>query len=121
MEDINMLYKNDYGIAFKWKRCPLEHLKKINFVFGKTVFHLTEVEILMFSDFINKSLDRLIKNTSKRDVDELTFLETPIPQISLVMDYENLVLLQNLIEGSLLELGIDMILNNQNFVGKPNS
>lgn len=113
MEDIDIINKNDFGLVFLWKRCPIEHHKKINFVFDKNVLHLNEPEVLIFSELIDVSLERLIENRRKNSVEELMFLETPVPQLSLIMDYENLVLLQNLVEGTLLELGIDEVFKKE--------
>lgn len=112
MEDIIIINKNDFGIAFYWKRCPKEHHKKINFVFDKNALHLNEPEILIFIELIDKSVARLIQNLSKNQSEYLVFVETPIPQLSLVINYENLILLQNLVEGTLIELGLDTVFNN---------
>lgn len=114
MEDIIIINKNDFGIAFQWKRCSIEHHKKINFVFDKNALHLNESEILVFSELIDMSLDRLIQNRHDNYSEELMFVETPMSQLSLIMDYENLVLLQNLVEGTLFELGIYMALDKNN-------
>ncbi|GAB1856510.1 hypothetical protein MHTCC0001_13450 [Flavobacteriaceae bacterium MHTCC 0001] len=113
MEDINIIFKNDFGIVFHWKRCPLGHYKKINFTFAKIALHLTKPEILVFARLIDDALNRLIKNMKKNQNDTITFVETSLPQLSLILDYEELLSLQNLVEGALLELGIDLVINTQ--------
>lgn len=112
MEDIIIINKNDFGIAFHWKRCPIENHKKVNFVFDKNALHLNEPEVLVFNDLIDKSLNRLIQNMDEEQSENLVFAETPMPQLSLVLNYENLVSLQNLVEGTLFELGIDSVFKN---------
>lgn len=41
MEDINTIYYNDLGIAFKWKRCAAKDFNKIQLVFKNTGLFLT--------------------------------------------------------------------------------
>ncbi|OEK09572.1 hypothetical protein A8C32_12780 [Flavivirga aquatica] len=112
MEDIVIINKNDFGIAFRWRRCSIEHHKKINFVFDKNALHLNEPEVLVFNKLIDKSFSRLIQNMNTTPFDNLVYVETPIPQLSLVLNYENLTHLKNLVEGTLLELGIDSAISD---------
>lgn len=112
MEDITVIYKNDFGIAFWWKRCAVENYKKINFVFNNMALHLTEVEVIVFAKHIETALNRLINTCCSDSSETLMFLETPTPQISFTMIYEDLLLIQNLVEGALSELGLDSIIEN---------
>lgn len=121
MKDITIIYKNDFGIAFWWKRCALENYKKINFVFNNMALHLTEVEVIIFAKHIETALNKLINNCCSNNLETLMFLETPAPQVSFTMGYEDLLLIQNLVEGALSELGLDSIIEdnwNNNLTSK---
>ena len=60
MKNIDLLYKNELGIAFKWKENELTSLEEVNFVFKSTGMHLTEKEIIIF----NKQIRLAIANIS---------------------------------------------------------
>lgn len=112
MDDANVIFKNDFGFVFMWKRNTTKHYKKLNIVFDKTTLHFTEPEVLVFNDLINEALNRHINNRCKNDTNKLALVETPLAQVSLVMGYENLIALQNLVEGTLVELNFDLALYN---------
>ncbi|SFD24570.1 hypothetical protein [Algibacter pectinivorans] len=117
MDDITVIYKNNFGLVFYWKRCAAKNYKKLNLVFNNTALHLTEVEMLIFSGHIETALNKLIKINNTSDQEHLMHLETPTPQVSFIVNYEELICVQNLVEGALFELELITCLDyihNQN-------
>ena len=48
MTKIDLLYKNEIGIAFKWTQYFLNTPKNINFIFRNTILDLDKKEINLF-------------------------------------------------------------------------
>ena len=114
MEDINTIYYNNFGIAFYWKRCTVKDFKKIQLVFRDTGLLLTPNELVKFSKNIDQSL-----NSSCSCVDCMEYktcrsllVEAPNPQITFAMSYTELKEIQDLIKGTLFQLGLNKILND---------
>ncbi|PHS67957.1 MAG: hypothetical protein COB12_01705 [Flavobacterium sp.] len=115
MEDINTIYYNAFGIAFQWKRCAIKDFKKIQLVFRNTGLYLTSDELIQFSENIEKALEKpmLCNDCKENDSCKSLLLETPAPQISFAMSYIELKDVQDLIKGTLFQLGLDKILEKQ--------
>jgi len=114
MKDIYPVYHNNFGIAFKWKRCTVKDLNKVQLVFRNTGLLLSKTQLIQFSNDINKALH----NKCKCSECNLTLLETPIEQVNFSMSQEELLSIQDLIEGAIFQLDLDDLLNNQE-VKKP--
>lgn len=112
MENIHYLYQNEIGLAFKWKQGALIDCKKVNFVFNSIGLHLTEEEIITFDKHITVALARPLNcddccddNTCKS-----MLLESTVSQVSFAMSYRELKLMEDLVKGTIFELGLNSIL-----------
>lgn len=114
MEDINTIYFNNYGIAFQWKRCAAKDLKKIQIVFRNTGLFLTETELIKFSKNIEETLESscLCNDCKKSGNCKLFLLQAPNPQASFSMSQAELKNMQDLLSGTLFQLGLDKILKD---------
>lgn len=112
MDDINTIYYNEFGIAFQWKRGFAKDFKRVQMVFRNTGLFLSPVELIQFSENINESLNRphLCKDCKNNESCKSLLLETPIPQISFSMSYIELNNMQDLVRGTLFQLGLDNML-----------
>ncbi|OEK09534.1 hypothetical protein A8C32_12565 [Flavivirga aquatica] len=107
MNDINTIYYNNFGIAFQWKRGIVKDLKKTQLVFRNTGLFLTQKELIQFSYNIKKCVESCSLGS---DPCELLFLETLNPQITFAMSHTELKDMQDLIKGTLFQLGLTKIL-----------
>ncbi len=114
MDDINAIYYNNVGIAFQWKRCAAQDIKKTQLVFRDISLFLTDHELQEFS----KRIDSLFTQTSlcndckvNKNVKSL-LVNSPAPQISFVMSYHELTQVKDLIDGTLFQLNLDTMLTN---------
>ena len=113
MDEIHTIYYNNFGIAFKWKRSSSKDLKKIQLVFRDAGFYLTFNELTHFSELIAKALSQpsACKDCKKNKSCQSILMETPLPQISFIMAHHELVQMQDLIEGTLFQFGLNELLN----------
>jgi len=122
MEDINLIYGNDFGIAFTWKGME-QH--KIQIVFQKVGLLLTENEILVFAGQIKHALT-ISSPCRQAYVDpascsKKTRLESPAHQISFALNHTELLAIQDLMEGVFFELHLTTVLKNKNIARHPSS
>lgn len=113
--DLNKLYSNDIGIAFKWKGTYDGHPyhDKINIVFNGTGLHFDHTELYIFLQDIENALSKPIHCESKYPKEcKSMLLETPLSQLSFAMSYNDLTLMKELIEGSLFQISLASILQN---------
>ena len=115
MQDIHTIYYNSFGIAFQWKRYTGKDFKKIQLVFKNTGLYLTFTELTCLSKLIETILSKpLTCKDCKQNNDCKSFLlETPIHQISFVMSHLELTEIQDLVQGTLFQFGLDTILKKQ--------
>lgn len=112
MKNINLLYKNELGIAFKWKENELTSLEEVNFVFKSTGLHLTEKEIILFNKQIRLAIANIsnfkecIRNTQYKSI----LLESPVTQVSFILSSKELKLMQDLLEGSNFSINLKKVL-----------
>ena len=115
MDDINTIYYNKFGITFQWKKWIAKDFKKIQIVFRNTGLLLTQSELIQFSDTIERTLDSacLCNDCMENDSCKLVLLKAPNPQTSFSMTYNELKEIQDLIKGTLFQLGLDILLKKQ--------
>tara|TARA_B100000809_G_scaffold13376_1_gene12205 strand:+ start:3638 stop:4006 length:369 start_codon:yes stop_codon:yes gene_type:complete len=113
--DLNKLYSNDIGIIFKWKGTSDGHPyhDKINLVFNGAVLHFNLKELYIFQQDVGNALKRPLLCESKYPKEcKSILLETPLSQLSFAMSYNDLILMQELIEGSFFQIALSNILQN---------
>lgn len=112
MEDISILYQNEVGIVFTWKRCAVKDFGKINLVFNHTGLHLTAAEFICFIQLVEVALEKPLscKNCCGGTSCKSMLLETPMPQVSFAMSYSELKMMYDLVEGAFFELGLSEVL-----------
>jgi hypothetical protein len=112
MQDIDPIYHNKFGISFQWKGGSAKHTGKVQVVFRDTGLLLTREELLQFSRNIkctqegNMGCGNCVHNDSCRTL----LLETPAPQVSLVINKKELHAIDDLVEGTLFQLQLDHLL-----------
>ena len=57
MQDIHLIYQNQFGIAFQWKRSKAKDIHKVQMVFRDTGLRLSRQELLQFSKNIKCTMD----------------------------------------------------------------
>lgn len=114
MDDIKIIYYNDFGIAFKWKRCAVKNTKKIQLVFRNTGLLLTPKELIQFSKNIKKSLNQSLKcnECSNQNSCKFMLLEVPNAQTSFAMSYNELKKIDDLVNGTCFQLELNKLIEN---------
>ena len=115
MEEVYTIYYNSFGIVFKWKRCASKDINKIQVIFRDTGLYLTVKELAIFSKLIDKALSKplLCTDCKRKESCNSILLETPIPQVSFVMAHHELLDMQDLMNGTLFQFGLDNVLQKQ--------
>lgn len=117
MEDVNIIFNNDFGVSFTWKHPKNEMQRNIIAVlFNNTVLHFTKRELVLFSngivDTITNALPSLDRNYAKTNTCKSLILNTPFPKISFAMSPVDLLAVEDLIKGTLFEMGLHSLLKD---------
>jgi len=114
MEDIHTIYYNNFGIAFQWKRNLGKDIHKIQLVFRETGLFLSKEELVYFKKQVRSALlgSKTCDNCTTKNTCRSTLLETPIPQVSFAVSKNDLSQLENLLEGTIFQLGYNNLLNS---------
>jgi len=114
MQEINTIYYNNYGVAFKWIRGNAKYIGKIQIVFRDMGFLFSNDELILFLGLIKKSRKEgsLCTNCPNNESCRGLLLETPLIQLSLVVSYKEIIDIQDLIEGTIFQLDLDNLLDN---------
>lgn len=120
MEDIHPIYYNNFGMAFQWKQNLGKNIHKVQLVFRETGLFLTFKELKVFKSQIRCSLlgGKNCSSCSSKNTCRSILLETPIPQLSFAVSRNDLKSLDNLVEGTLFNLGINTLLDINNISTK---
>ena len=112
MEDIDLLYSNNFGMAFTWKKHTEIDIIKVQLVFRNTGMLLSCNELNEFSLHIKKALKNSLNcNTCVlQEKCKSLLLETPAKQISFAMNYKELNEINELVNGAVFNLHFDSIL-----------
>ncbi len=115
MDDIHTIYYNDFGIAFQWKKTPGKDHKKVQLVFKDIGVYVTQNELELFSIIIENTLNELCvcEGCRQKDSCKSYLLQTPFSQISFAMTYNELGKVDDLITGTIFQLRLDNMLENQ--------
>lgn len=114
MEEIQILYHNNFGISFKWKRNLGKDIHKIQLVFRETGLFLTYEELIQFKNQVKQALlNRKICDSCKSKTNcRSGLLETPFSQVTFAMSLDDLKSLEHLIEGTLFQLDMNFLLRS---------
>ena len=112
MSKIDLLYKNEIGIAFRWTQYILNTPKNINFTIKDTILNLNKKEINLFIQYIQIALSDSLnsKKFDEKDYCSLILLETPISKLSFTMSIQELILVQELLCSANFYLSLKSIL-----------
>ncbi|MEN1785536.1 MAG: hypothetical protein AAGF77_10385 [Bacteroidota bacterium] len=109
MDDIDILFYNQHGIAFLWKRYLGRNFGKVQLVFRNTGFSFSFHQLLQFSDTIKALLKEETTNNhnSNTQREESVFmLDTPLQELSLAVNFKELVAIEELIVRTILTVGL---------------
>ncbi|WP_209404514.1 hypothetical protein [Pseudozobellia sp. WGM2] len=114
MDDINLIYNNNFGLAFKYKGDSSKHCNKVQLVFRDTGLFVSKEELLKFSNNISQSVKNhsLCGGCKKKEMCRSILVESHVPQISFAMNSEELNSVKDLVEGTLFQLGLDNYLDS---------
>ena len=112
MEDVELIYHNDLGIAFKWKQnVPNTDSRRIQMVFKYMVFYLLPCEIRNFSHNIKSAryynCDNCPKNRNCRNI----LLSAPLDKMNFKVSFAELEQIKDLVEGALFKINLEDHLN----------
>lgn len=115
-KDIDKLYANSIGISFKWKHVKGEKRNKIQLVFKDTGMFLTKKQLLQFFNYINTAIYKSSKcgSCELNNKCKSILLETPVELLSFAVNYNELSLLKELVEGTFFEINLKNILKSRN-------
>lgn len=121
MEDINIIYSNNFGMAFTWKKQTKQNIFKIQLVFRNTGMLLCDKELKQFSKHIKIALTNSLKcnGCSHKNKCKSLLLETPTEQVSFAMNHKELKEIDDLVNGTLFNLDFETILK-KNTIKKTN-
>ncbi len=113
MNEIEQIYRNQFGIAFYWKKGDARKQHKIQLVFRDTGFYLTRDELTLFLNCSREAASRGCcadcKNPSQcRSI----LLRTPSQNIDLAVSLPELEAINDLIEGTLFNLDLQSYLRD---------
>lgn len=109
MNDIDLIYNNSFGLAFQWKGDRARDNNKVQLVFRDTGLFLSKEELLRFSKNIGRSMEHhsICGTCPKKETCRSILVESPVPQITFAMNSEELLNVQDLVEGTLFQLNLD--------------
>ncbi len=113
-QDIHTLYHNELGISFTWKRARVEDRGKIQMVFRDTGLLFHKEELVHFAKMIadTKTTQPLCNDCKQNEQCRSLLLQTPSPQISFAVSYNELRQLDDLLKGTLFQLDLDSCLGD---------
>lgn len=109
MKEIDLIYHNQFGVAFRWKSGIARDSNKVQLVFRDTGMLLTKKELIYFSQCI-KGVDRdqyFCERCSQQESCRTLLLSTPAPQITLALNAKELTAIEDLVTGSLFQLNLN--------------
>lgn len=107
-KNIQPIYYNNFGIAFKWHESIVKDKSTVQMVFRDMGFYLTHNEISMFYNNVHLAKKCLSCEFCKNAGDKRNILlRTPCKKIDIVVDKKELESIEDLIEGTLFQLKLD--------------
>lgn len=110
--EIHKIYHNNFGIAFKWKY-EKTSTERVQIVFRDMGFYLTPKEIKQFHLNIFEAKETQPCQGCKQDINSrFILLKTLSKKVDLALNKKELNQVEDLIRGTLFNLGLDNVLNN---------
>lgn len=101
MKEINVIYSNSIGIAFRWTHVE-NNLTQI--IFRNTGFHLSEKEIALFVKKISEAKSqKKCKQCCLSANCKSILLQTPSNKVSMAISYNELKQIEDLLRGTLFK------------------
>ena len=124
MKDIELIYTNSLGIAFRWKSNSSKTINKVQFIFRDTGLLLSKEELALFSSNIEKVLSEA-KQLHCRDCKNerncrSLLLHSHVSQISFAVSYDEVLALKDLVDATLFQWNLTAYLTNNGFMGNHN-
>jgi len=112
MDEVDTLYYNSFGIAFIWNRSPSKAINKVQLVFRDMGLYLTSKELTHFSKLIEQTIAKpsICNDCKNHKSCKSILIETPMPQVSFVMNHNELHELRDLLLGTLFQLELNDML-----------
>lgn len=107
MKEIEQIYFNDFGVAFHWKKDAKVFKDKVQVIFRDTGFYLTQEELAQFAAIIEKTCKaNSCAQCCHRAACHKFLLKTPLNQIDLAVNNEELMYIKDLVEGTLFNIDL---------------
>ncbi|MAZ26873.1 MAG: hypothetical protein CL868_07315 [Cytophagaceae bacterium] len=105
MKHIDIIFKNDHGISFFWKKNEQSTVDLAQVVFRDIGFYLTLDELKEFSNLVSVSLQHAVCQNCPHGKDCRSFLlKTPAAKIDLAISLNELNGLQELLDKTIIKM-----------------
>lgn len=111
MKEIQQLYHNNFGVAFYWKKGDEIYNTRVQIVFKETGFYLTEEQLQEFSVFINDCANMQCECCKLKNNCRQFLLRTPVPEVDLAVNYNEYMLIKDLVDGTLFNIKLTTYLS----------
>lgn len=116
MQEVEVIYKNEFGMGFFWKKQDLTITNKIQVIFRDTGFYLTIAQIHMFVACLEKAKTTQKCNAcTSADCCRSILLKTPSPEVDLAINKKELLAIDDLLNGLMFQLSLREYLRNNSF------
>lgn len=111
---VNQLYHNSFGVAFHWKEVQHIQKDKVQLIFRDMGFLLTAAELKNFFEAVHetKSTIHCCEHCLEEKHCRNFLLKTPVHQVDLAISLNELLYIEDLIEGTLFQLELNQIIDN---------
>ncbi len=107
MKEVEQLYFNDFGVAFHWKKGGVVLKDKVQIIFKETGFYFSNEQVAEFADIIDQTCRKNSCAACCHSVQCHKFLlKTPLHQIDLAVNTQELMQIKDLIEGTIFTLNL---------------
>ncbi|GLB48718.1 hypothetical protein Y10_10860 [Neptunitalea sp. Y10] len=110
-KNIYILHRNDFGIAFMWKKPKKVTSEKIQLIFRDIGFYLTYNEFKEFKQCVADTRDSIADCGFGCYGDcRSLLLRTPLKQLDVAISFEELEEIEDLIHGALFRIQLELYL-----------
>ena len=114
MQEVEVIYKNDFGMGFFWKKEEQPITNKVQVIFRDMGFYLTLGQIQTFVACLEKAKTaRKCSSCTSATCCRSILLKTPSPDVDLAINEEELVAIDDLLQGLLFQLSLRDYLKNK--------